>query len=700
MSRRSRLTSFLAVLLPLLLIAAPVAAQDTTSSSDVPGPSFRDVLSLRQVSSPQMAPDGDAVAFEVRAPEWEENRYDTEIWIAREGQSPQPLTDAAEGSSTNPRWSPDGRFIAFTSDRDDAPQLFVLPVGGGEARQVTDIEEGVRSPRWSPEGDRIAFLRQDPKPDSVKQREERYGDFAVEDEVTRHTHLWTVDVSDVLAPSLTAACDSIGAGCMPRPEPDRLTEGDTLTVTGFAWSPAGDRIAVSHADRPTITAWNSADIALLDADTGALTPLVSRPGMDTGPVWSPDGSQIFFETTGGEDLVFYENEQYARIPADGGTITPLATAFDEDLSDVHWTPQGIYAAAWQKTERHLVRLDPETGSVAVAGTAPRVLGSMSFSEDGAEVALMGQTPTTLREIYRTPLASFDPQPITEASEQIADWEIGSREVISWESADGTTVEGVLYKPVGFDPEETYPLLVNIHGGPASIDVPVPFENYVYPMLQWLNKGALILQPNYRGSTGYGEDFRSLNVRDLGTGDMMDVMSGVDHLVAEGVVDTTRMGAMGWSQGGYISAFLATNTDRFSAISVGAGISDWETYYVTTDITPFTRQYLQATPWEDEAIYEKTSPMTTITQASTPTLIQHGENDARVPIPNAYKLYQGLLDQDVETKLVVYKGFGHGISKPKEQLAATWHNWQWFARHLWGEDVALPLGDAGGNDGDE
>jgi len=165
---------------------------------------------------------------------------------------------------------------------------------------------------------------------------------------------------------------------------------------------------------------------------------------------------------------------------------------------------------------------------------------------------------------------------------------------------------------------------------------------------------------------------------------------VDHVIQLGFVDTTRMGAMGWSEGGYISAYLTTTTRRFKAISVGAGISDWMTYYVNTDIHPFTREYLRATPWDDPAIYAKTSPITFIKQARTPTLIQHGEFDRRVPIPNGYELYQGLQDVGVETRMIVYKGFGHGITKPKEQLAAMWHNWLWFAKHVWGEALELPL----------
>jgi dipeptidyl aminopeptidase/acylaminoacyl peptidase len=172
--------------------------------------------------------------------------------------------------------------------------------------------------------------------------------------------------------------------------------------------------------------------------------------------------------------------------------------------------------------------------------------------------------------------------------------------------------------------------------------------------------------------------------------MWDVMSGIDYLDKKGLIDKNMMGCMGWSQGGYISAFLTTNTNVFKAISVGAGISDWMTYYVNTDIHPFTLQYLRGTPWEDDKIYKLTSPITNINKASTPTLIQHGEFDKRVPVANAYELLQGLRDRKVPAELIVYKGFGHGISKPKERLAATWHNWQWFNKYIWGEEVELPL----------
>ncbi len=224
----------------------------------------------------------------------------------------------------------------------------------------------------------------------------------------------------------------------------------------------------------------------------------------------------------------------------------------------------------------------------------------------------------------------------------------------------------------------------IHGGPTGTSRPVPFgATGVYPIDMWVARGALVLEPNYRGSAGYGAAFRALNVRNLGVGDAWDVLSGIDHLVAQGLVDRGRVGAMGWSQGGYISAFLTTHhSDRFKAISVGAGISNWMTYYVNTDITPFTRQYLKATPWDDPDIYARTSPMTAVIRATTPTLIQHGERDLRVPAPNAYELFRGLQDRQVPSRLIVYKGFGHGLTRPRAQRAALEHNTEWFEKYFW------------------
>ncbi|HEX3119024.1 MAG TPA: prolyl oligopeptidase family serine peptidase [Candidatus Acidoferrum sp.] len=291
----------------------------------------------------------------------------------------------------------------------------------------------------------------------------------------------------------------------------------------------------------------------------------------------------------------------------------------------------------------------------------------------------------MAELYVSPVDRFAPRKLTDFTAQVRDWNLATAEVVSWKSQDGATIEGILHKPADYDPSKKYPLLVMIHGGPTGISFPLlsPNDTY-YPVQIFLSKGALVLQPNYRGSAGYGAAFRALNVRNLGVGDMWDVMSGVDSLIKKGIVDPAKLGSMGWSEGGYISAFLTTHTDRFKAISVGAGISDWMTYYVNTDITPFTRQYLHSTPWDDPAIYAKTSPITTIKQAKTPTLIQHGSVDKRVPVPDGFELYRGLQDQHVPSRLILYQGFGHPITKPKSNRAVMQSNLDWFSHYIWGE----------------
>jgi dipeptidyl aminopeptidase/acylaminoacyl peptidase len=384
---------------------------------------------------------------------------------------------------------------------------------------------------------------------------------------------------------------------------------------------------------------------------------------------------------------FHSNSRLAVIPADGGTPRSLTDTFDEQPGFVKWNKDGVYFSATQRTALHLFLLDPASGKVARVTAPDNVMATgFSFTGDGRQVAFVTLSPTELAEVNVSPLTRFAPRRLTKMSEQIKTYTLGKREVISWKSQDGATIEGVLIKPANFDPSRKYPLLCVIHGGPTGVDLPTAIDGRYYPVDIWAAKGALILKVNYRGSSGYGEKFRQLNVRNLGIGDAWDVLSGVDHLIGKGWVDPEKTGCMGWSQGGYISAFLTTSTDRFKAISVGAGISNWATYYYNTDITPFTIQYLGDDPADDPEIYSKTSPMTYIKKAKTPTLIQHGELDRRVPIPNAYELRQGLEDRGVPVEMVVYKGFGHGINKPKSMRAVMTHNLLWFNHYLFGEPL--------------
>jgi len=644
----------------------------SAQAEEIPGPSFKEVLEIKSAGSPVISPCGKHILFTVRQVDWENNRYDTEIWLSWNGEEPFQLTRTKEGSSGSPSWSPDGKWIAFTANRDEKQQIHLINPKGGEAFKLTDHKQGVNSYEWSPDSTHIAFSSSEPESEKSKSLEEQYGRFEVEDGEYRMTHLWMVEVK----PGET-------------PESIRLTSGEDFTVGSFDWSPDGKKIVFDHRPDPLINSYPKTDISILDVESKEITPLVTQSGSDGGPQWSPCREWILFTTKMGDDR-YYINSELARIPSQGGKIHVLTENFDENPYRREWTQNGIYFIASENVFLRLYHLDPSAENIRKIEGTPENLDGISFAQDGRTIAFTGYDRTQLREVYTAQIDSMKPAAVTNLTAQVSGWSTGTREVITWKSKDGTPIQGILWKPEDFDPQKKYPLLVTIHGGPTATSRPALVSGYVYPLMQWLEKGALILQPNYRGSAGYGEDFRSLNVRNLGVGDMWDVESGVKHLIEKGLADPDQVGAMGWSQGGYISAFLSTHSDLFKAISVGAGISNWVTYYVNTDIHPFTRHYLKATPWEDREIYRKTSPMTTINEAKTPTLIQHGEFDRRVPIPNAYELFQGLQDVGVPVKLIVYKDFGHGITRPKEQLAAMWHNWQWFAKYIWNEEVEIPV----------
>ncbi len=475
----------------------------------------------------------------------------------------------------------------------------------------------------------------------------------------------------------------------------RLTQG-AFTVGSISWSPDGKQIAFDHTVNSDPSNGGTANISVVSVADAKVRPLVAQDGPDTSPAWSADGSKIAFETAMANPYYYYANSVIAVIPAAGGQIDVLSKTFDEDPNLVGWKADGIYFSASARTWSYLYRIDPAIKAITkLAPGTEWIMSGISLTADASTIAFVGAGPAQFPEVFVAPTKTMAAKKLTDMSAQVASWPKPAHEVFSWKSMDGTPIEGVLHKPANFQAGKRYPLLIVIHGGPTGVSRPVPFASTTtYPIDIWLNQGAIVLEPNYRGSAGYGEKFRSLNVRNLGIGDAWDVVSGIDALVAAGLADNDKVGTMGWSQGGYISAFLTTHDSaRFKAVSVGAGISDWMTYYVNTDIHPFTRQYLKANPWDDPKIYADTSPITYIKRAKAPTLIQHGENDRRVPIPNAYELYQGLQDQGVPARLVVYKGFGHGLTKPKAHRAAMEHNIDWFGRYLFGTVTAAPAGTA-------
>lgn len=674
----------LAVAACVAIVPLPVSAQSSGSApSGGRPPTIDDLMNLAAVGSVALSPDGRWVAWVQTAADWKSDQFIGQLWVApTTGGTPRQLTRHDKGAG-QPQWSPDGQWLAFTSSRDgDRTQLFVLRPDGGEAVRLTSAASAVQGYQWSPDGRQIAFTAADADDPRRRARADAYGAFEVVRRDYAHVHLYTVEVASALA----------------APQPGRRRTGGTrFSVQGFDWHPDGTRLAFAATVNPDLVNGPTADLYVvrLAAGDGAdsVAAIVAQPGPEGSPLWSPDGRQLAFTTFDGKTSTFALNNRLAVVSAEGGTPRVLTASFDETVAPIAWTPAGLYFAASQRTAQHLFRLDPASGTIArVTQPDASVVSGASLSTDGRTVAAVLAGPTSLPDVVVSSAERWAPRPLTRMSEQLSGLALGRREVISWKSRDGETIEGVLISPAGYDGRTRLPLLCVIHGGPTGVDRPVLPDARYYPVDLWVARGALVLKVNYRGSAGYGERFRRLNIRNLGVGDAWDVLSGVDHLVAKGWADPTRVASMGWSQGGYISAFLTTSTTRFRAISVGAGISNWATYYYNTDITPFTINYLGDDPADDPAIYAKTSPMTYVKQAKTPTLIQHGELDRRVPIANAYELRQGLEDRGVPVEMVVYKGFGHGITRPKSQRAVIAHNLAWFNHYLWGDprpDLTAP-----------
>ncbi len=686
----------------LALPARAVFAQQTSSSV----PSIDQALEAQTASGAALSPDGQRVVYEVSRTNWKSNAFERDLWIADRAGNTHLLT-MQEKSSSGAKWSPDGRWVAFVSDRPgqvaetkaDSRQIYVIDPTGGEARQVTKLDDGVDGFEWAPDSKTIAFTTKDPLSKAQKDRAERYGDYTVIDGDERMTHLWTVDVTaaPVAAPAKDAKekASSSAAPAPPFgvPEAHRLTEGDGFSVQGFSWSKDGGKIVFAASKDGQLKNGGTTTVYLVTVADKKVTKLVTTPGPNSDPHFSPDGSEVAFVTADGAQYFFYANQKIAVVPVAGGTPKVVSGSFDEDARLLDWSEKGIYFAALKKTAAHLYLLNPATGA-AVQVTRPDdvVANGFSFSKDFSHVAYRAAAPNAGGEIY-VASTSGDGSAVqmTHLTDAMKPYTLARREVVHWRSGDGATVEGILLKPADFDAKKKYPLLVVIHGGPTGIDQPVVNPDRYYPVEQFVAKGALVLRPNYRGSAGYGAAFRALNVRNLGVGDYADVISGVDYLISQGFVDKDRVGSMGWSEGGYISAFITASSDRFKAVSVGAGISDWMTYYVNTDITPFTRQYLKATPWDDPEVYKKTSPITYIAKAKTPTLIQQGDRDKRVPVPDSFELRQALEDKGVPVKMVLYHGFGHPIDKPKEQRAVMEENLHWFGHYIWGEPFADGVG---------
>jgi len=597
----------------------------------------------------------------------DKSEFVTQIWLGSTDGSENFQVTFGEKSSTNPKWSPDGQSIAFTSNRKDSKNnLYVLRVNGGEAEPLTDVKSGVGNFAWSPDGRSIAYTLTDAKTEDEEKNDKAKNDFRWADENVKFARLYVINV----------AKDASG-----KRDPRKLTN-DSRHVTGFDWSPDGRSVAFSHVKSPVANDWPSADISIVEVATAKVTPLASTVASEVSPEYSPDGKWI--AATVSDLPVRWAGSQRINIfPAAGGAPRTTSSSHDGQPVIAGWSADGtkIYFSEANGTVTSIYEMNVATGATREVLKKDAVLSGVSLDPGATTFSFVMQKSDRPPEVFIARLRDKEPTQVSRANSDRTT-PVGRTELIRWTSTDGKEIEGLLTYPAGYQAGTKVPLLLNIHGGPAGVFQ----QGYIggrgsYPIATFAARGFAVLRPNPRGSSGYGTQFRQANIKDWGVGDYDDLMTGVDKVIAMGVADPERLGVMGWSYGGYMTSTIITKTKRFKAASAGAPVTNLMSFNGTADIPAFVPDYFGGEFWDNPDVYRKHSAMFNIKGVTTPTLIQHGDADVRVPISQGYELYNALKSQGVPTRMIVLPRQPHGPNEPRMQMATMQSNLEWFEKYL-------------------
>ncbi|HEY8410139.1 MAG TPA: S9 family peptidase [Pyrinomonadaceae bacterium] len=630
-------------------------------------------LKVKAVGAPRVSPDGSRVVYTVNEAVMtpDKSEFVTQIWMANIATKQNIQLTFGDKTSTNPKWSPDGKWIAFVSNRkDNRNNLYRLNIDGGEAEPLTELKSSVTNFNWSPDGRFIAYTMSDPKTEEEEKNDKGRNDFRWVDENLKMSRLYVIPVQQ----------DANG-----KREPRKLTT-ENYNVGEFDWSADGSRIAFSHSKTPGANDWTTADVSIVDVASTNVTPLANTPAAEDSPAYSPDGKSIAMIVTDNPPR-WAQTATIQIFPANGGQPKVLLSSFDGQPGIAGWSADGkkIYFSEAKGTGTQFYVVDVAANRIEEVKHDTAVLSAISLNRSGTTFGLVRQTSDTPADVYVSPVGNFAPVQISHANAELKLPAIGRTEVVRWKSKDGKEIEGLLTYPAGYQQGQRVPLILNIHGGPTGVFQQTFIGGRgAYPLATFAARGYAILRPNPRGSSGYGTEFRRANLKDWGGGDFQDLMTGVDKVIEMGVADPERLGVMGWSYGGFMTTWVVTQTKRFKAASAGAPVTNLMSFNGTADIPGFIPDYFGGQFWEAADLYQKHSPMFNVKGVTTPTMIQHGEADIRVPISQGYEFYNALKVQGVPTRMIVLPRQPHGPNEPKMQLAAMKANLEWFDKYIGGK----------------
>jgi dipeptidyl aminopeptidase/acylaminoacyl peptidase len=689
-----------------LLVAFSFCARPADSAPQQPRPlaatrniTIDDYFQIRDVGQPELSPDGQWVAYTVRTKMLKEDKNETRIWmVSAHGGDPLPMT--AEGiSSGHPRWSPDGKYLAFTSSRNNGKsQVWLLNRVGGEAVRLTDIAQGVGDFEWSPDSTRLVLALQDPKPEDAEAEKDKdkpapakpktQPPYVIdrlqfkEDTIgyldNRRTHLYIFNIEKKSVTQITS-------GNFDDEQP--------------AWSPDGKQLAfTSNRSMPDPDASRDTNIWVVAADNtdkGAhLTQITTNPGADSQPAWSPDGKWIAYVTMLDPHLFWYATQHLAIAPSTGGEARVLTLAFDRNVRRPRFSADGnsVYFIAVDDGAQNLCRIAVGGGEIARPIGGRVTVTSYSLGKDGAIAAQIGTTDRP-DEIFLQ--NGSDLTRLTKTNDAlISQLRLAKVEYVHFKSKDGTSVAGYLYQPVDFDATKKVPTLLNPHGGPVG-----EYEASFYHLAQlYAANGYAVLLPNPRGSSGYGEKFCAAIYADWGNKDFQDDMAMVDYAIAQGIADPDKLGVGGWSYGGISTDFIIGQTTRFKAAISGAGEALNTALYGHDQYQKDYETEL-GRPWEIEALWDKLSPFYKVAKITTPTLFMGGNIDWNVPILGGEQMYQALKSLGRETELVVYPDEYHEFKTPSHMKDRLRRYLAWYAHYVKGDSAPATPPEPGSKNGE-